>query len=59
VGNLGDEMALIPGHYIGWTRKEATLVASGEEEWYKFDGESFRMLNDADHLDDKVSIVKA
>ncbi|WWC87185.1 uncharacterized protein L201_002071 [Kwoniella dendrophila CBS 6074] len=35
------------GHYIGWTRKENELpVASGQEEWYKFD-------------DDKVSIVTA
>jgi ubiquitin carboxyl-terminal hydrolase 14 len=29
------------GHYIGWTRndKSGTFVASGEEEWYKFDGQ--------------------
>lgn len=34
------------GHYIGWTRKEDSIAASGEEEWYKFD-------------DDKVSVVTA
>jgi hypothetical protein len=27
------------GHYIGWARKEGGFVPSGEEEWYKFDGE--------------------
>ncbi|WRT65064.1 uncharacterized protein IL334_002006 [Kwoniella shivajii] len=35
------------GHYIGWTRKESEHpIASGEEEWFKFD-------------DDKVSVVTA
>lgn len=27
------------GHYIGWVRKDDGFVASGEGEWYKFDGE--------------------
>lgn len=27
------------GHYIGWARKEGGFDPSGEEEWYKFDGE--------------------
>jgi ubiquitin carboxyl-terminal hydrolase 14 len=26
------------GHYIGWARKSEGFVASGDEEWYKFDG---------------------
>lgn len=27
------------GHYIGWTRKDdGEPAASGEEDWYKFDG---------------------
>jgi len=28
------------GHYIGWSRKEGSLAPSGEEEWFKFDGQS-------------------
>lgn len=27
------------GHYIGWVRKDGDFAPSGEEEWYKFDGE--------------------
>ncbi|CAD6583113.1 MAG: deubiquitinating enzyme [Tremellales sp. Tagirdzhanova-0007] len=34
------------GHYIGWTRSDNSVAASGEEEWFKFD-------------DDKVSSVTA
>jgi ubiquitin carboxyl-terminal hydrolase 14 len=37
------------GHYIGWTRNDAagSYVASGEEEWFKFDGKCLTKLGGA------------
>lgn len=46
------------GHYIGWARKDGGFEASGEEEWYKFDGElSSQPVGSPGHLPCSGSVV--
>lgn len=58
-GWLQSGLMLIAGHYIGWTRNEDSIAASGEEEWCKFDGERLHPLWRLIWTDDKVSVVTA
>ncbi len=52
-------LILTLGHYIGWTRKEDPIAASGDQEWYKFDGEGLNPMRELNDTDDKVSVTTA
>lgn len=68
VSNVELTECFLLGHYIAWTRQEASdNVIPGEEDWYKFDGKSDTLLVVCilTHVvspflssDDKVSTVK-